>query len=573
MGSFKNLKMLWPYVKKYKKYIWGHLFAGVLISVSSVVLPIISAKLVLCISNNLVRDLIFIALLYFIFEMFSSIASYIAGRLQERLYCLLITDIELTVVKDTFKLEKKEIDTHSSGVFIDRLTKDTDELSNVCGDLLYYVIQIFKSIGVLFAILIINVYIFIFFIIMLIVSYSAERAKNNSWYNLRKQYTVFEEENSGLIAETIRGMTDIKVLNVQDNLFKKLGGRLKEGNLKTDEISKKMRKYYLLSGTLRNLFSFLLIAVGVILVNLKKLTMSNLLVLYMYKEKGFYLLDYVSGLMEMMKRFKLSSERIFELTDGTFKKEKFGSVHLDKVEGKFEFRNVYFGYDKDRLVLKNMSFTINPNETVAFVGKSGSGKSTVFSLLDKLYEVNDGEILIDNHNINDLDLDSIRNNISVINQSPYIFNFSIKDNLRLVKEDASMDEIIDVCKKAQIHDYIMSLPNQYDTLTNENGVILSGGQKQRLAIARALLKGTEIILFDEATSALDNETQKEIQKAINNMKGKQTILIIAHRLSTVVDSDRIILIDDGKVIAEGSHDELLRTSDVYKNLYKQELKS
>ena len=178
---------------------------------------------------------------------------------------------------------------------------------------------------------------------------------------------------------------------------------------------------------------------------------------------------------------------------------------------------------------------------------------------------------MDHNNINDLTRNTIRNNMSIITQNPYIFNFSIKDNLKLAKSNATMTEIRNACKLACIDDYIMSLPEQYDTLVGENGVILSGGQKQRLAIARALLTETEIILFDEATSALDNETQSEIQKAIANLQGEYTILIVAHRLSTVIDCDKIFVVDDGKIIAEGTHKYLLKTSKFYKNLYEKDL--
>lgn len=161
--------------------------------------------------------------------------------------------------------------------------------------------------------------------------------------------------------------------------------------------------------------------------------------------------------------------------------------------------------------------------------------------------------------------------MSIITQNSYIFNFSIKENLLLVKENATMAEIRNVCKMACIDDYIMNLPNKYDTMIGENGIILSGGQKQRLAIARALLMKTEIILFDEATSALDNETQREIQKAIQNMKGEYTILIIAHRLSTIVNADKIMLVENGQITATGTHEELLSSNEVYKNLYRNEL--
>ena len=218
-----------------------------------------------------------------------------------------------------------------------------------------------------------------------------------------------------------------------------------------------------------------------------------------------------------------------------------------------------------------MSFTVKENERVAFVGKSGAGKTTIFSLITKFYHPKSGSILLDGNNINDLTCSTIRDNMSIITQNPYIFNFSIKDNLLLAKEKASMKEIREACKLACIDDYIMSLPEKYETVVGENGVILSGGQKQRIAIARALLMKTKIILFDEATSALDNETQSQIQDAINNLKGNYTILIVAHRLSTIIDSDKIFVVLNGKIVDSGTHKELLKRCTYYKNLYNKDL--
>ena len=174
--------------------------------------------------------------------------------------------------------------------------------------------------------------------------------------------------------------------------------------------------------------------------------------------------------------------------------------------------------------------------------------------------------------ITSLDKKSIRGNLSIISQNPYIFNMSIKENFTIIKEDVTEKEIIEACKKACLHDFIITLKDGYNTLLGESGVTLSGGQRQRLAIARALVQKTEIILFDEATSALDNETQKEIQESIENMQGEYTILIIAHRLSTIINSDRLILIDNGKVLGEGTHEELLKSNKIYQKLYNLELK-
>ena len=192
-------------------------------------------------------------------------------------------------------------------------------------------------------------------------------------------------------------------------------------------------------------------------------------------------------------------------------------------------------------------------------------------MLCKIYNIQSGEILIENQNINTLDEDSIRGNITIISQSPYIFNLSIRDNLKLVKKDLTEEEMREACKVACLDEFIESLPNKYDTVVGEAGVILSGGQKQRLAIARAFIQKTKIILFDEATSNLDNETQAEIQKAISNLKDTYTILIIAHRLSTIINCDKIMVLENGQINDQGSHEELLNRNATYSTLYKTEI--
>ena len=196
---------------------------------------------------------------------------------------------------------------------------------------------------------------------------------------------------------------------------------------------------------------------------------------------------------------------------------------------------------------------------IAIVGKSGEGKSTILKLISKGYSVDSGKVLIDNYNINDLS-----------EKSPYIFNLSIKDNIKLANPDTTDEEIIDVCKKAQIHDVIESMEDGYDTLVGENGVILSGGQKQRIAIARALIKKSKIILLDEATSSLDNSNQEKIKNVIKELSKDHTVIIVAHRLSTIVDADNIFVVDKHKICASGTHIELMNNCEEYKNLYEIE---
>ena len=232
--------------------------------------------------------------------------------------------------------------------------------------------------------------------------------------------------------------------------------------------------------------------------------------------------------------------------------------------------NIMWDTDGDNKIFENLSFKIEPNTTVAFVGKSGSGKSTILNLMSKMYEVDDGEVLIDDVNINDLDKETLRNSISLVNQFPYIFDMTIKENLLLAKEDATDEEINDAICKASLKEFIDSLYKGIDTKVGESGIKLSGGQKQRLAIARALLRNSSIIIFDESTSSLDNFAQEEIKRSIDGLKGKSTIIIVAHRLSTIRNVDKIYFLDEGKIIDEGTFEELFDKNEKFRRMFLAE---
>jgi ATP-binding cassette subfamily B protein len=313
----------------------------------------------------------------------------------------------------------------------------------------------------------------------------------------------------------------------------------------------------------------IIILVGIFLVDKQMLTVTNLIIIYMYRTNVYDLSLCYRSIKEYLNEYSIACKRIFEFMDNNkYIKETFGNKELKNASGKIEIKNLSFAYDKKK-VLKDINLVINPNDTIGIVGESGSGKTTLLNLLSKSYKVDKNKILIDGIDINDLTRDSVRNNIAVISQNPYIFNLTIKENLELISDNITKKDIINACKVAQIHDYIMTLPDKYDTLLGEGGTNLSGGQKQRLAIARALLKKSKIILFDEATSALDNVTQNELQKSINNISDDFTIIIVAHRLSTIKDCNKIYVMEKGEIVGAGTHEEMLKNNLKYKKLYNE----
>ncbi len=252
--------------------------------------------------------------------------------------------------------------------------------------------------------------------------------------------------------------------------------------------------------------------------------------------------------------------------------EKINSSNLNLDNGEISFKNINFKYQNSNDILKDINITIHGGSMTALVGHSGAGKSTILNLIPRFYDANSGQIYIDGQSIYDIKIQSLRSNISLVNQDITLFDDTIKNNIAYANMDASEEEIKKVADLSFCTEFIEQLPNKFDTLIGENGVRLSGGQKQRLSIARAMLKKSKIILLDEATSSLDAETESKIQEAIKNLIKDRTTLVIAHRLSTIVNSKNIYVIHEGKKIAEGTHQELLKSSDIYKNFYDKQLR-
>jgi ATP-binding cassette subfamily B protein len=263
-----------------------------------------------------------------------------------------------------------------------------------------------------------------------------------------------------------------------------------------------------------------------------------------------------------------SAKRLFDIIDRVPEVyEKPNAIELPSIKGEVVFENVWFGYVKDKPVLKGVNLRVKPGEKVAIIGRTGSGKSTLISLIPRFYDVTEGSVKIDGYDVRDVKLKSLRRQVAIVSQEPFIFAGSFKDNISLAKPEASMDEIVEAANIAKLHDFIASLPNGYDTLIGERGVTLSGGQKQRLTIARALVAGAKIIVLDDPTSNLDAKTEREFIDDIKGILKDHTVFIVTQRLPLIMLADRIIVLDDGKVVEEGTHDELMAKRGLYYSIY------
>ena len=570
--TIKNLKRVYKYGKKYKKSLIIQMVCCVIFITINIILPIFGAKQLLYLTTNVYDELIGVSILVALIASFNALARVLLRRNTQVFFRGTTRDIQVDLGREILKIEVSDIDKNSTGKFTRRLGSDTDEMSRIFTMGMGHITGIITNLGIFVAVFIINKMVFIYYLIVTLILTLINLIKTEKYNKKDKEFREQNEITAGLSTELIRGVRDIKMLDARKTFMDKLKENIDLMSLKLFKMRNVEMDFDCFINIIQVLAELGLVILIIMLIKLGNLTVSSAIILFSYRTRLLNnLMEKVSDLLVEIRNFNLSTNRVFSLIDSTeFKKEKFGKKHIDNVKGNFEFDKVDFKYNNGKEVLNDLSFKIKANETVAFVGKSGVGKTTIFSLLCKLYDIQSGSIKIDGIDINELDEDSIRGNITIISQNPYIFNMSIKDNLKLVKDGVTEEEIKKACHLACLDDFIETLPNKYDTVVGESGVILSGGQRQRLAIARAFIQNTKIILFDEATSALDNETQSKIQKAIDNLKKDYTILIIAHRLSTIVNCDRILVLDKGYIKAEGTHRELLKTNKIYKTLYETE---
>lgn len=571
--TITNLKKVMEFGKKYKKAFYAQFFCCVVFVAANIILPILGSKQLLYLTDNIYKELFYTSLLILDIAVFNAFVRVFLRRNTQIFFRGVARDIQVKLGNEILKIEVSDIDKNTTGKFVQRIGSDTNELSHIFTMGMGHITGLISNIGIFVAVFVINKIAFLYYLLVTLILTIIYLIKVRKFNQKDKEFRMQNDKTMGLSTELIRGVRDIKMLNARKSFMEEIERNINLLSLKMFKMRNTENDFDCLINIVQIIAEFGLVILLILLIKSNLLAISSAVIVFSYRTRLLTnLMEKVGDLLSELKSFNLSSNRVFSILENKeFKKESFGKKHINNIKGNFEFSNVDFSYDNGKKVLDGMSFKIKENETVAFVGKSGAGKTTIFSLLCKLYNIEKGKIKIDGIDINELDEESIRGNITIISQNPYIFNMSIKDNLRLVKENVTDEEIKEACRLACLDDYIETLPYKYDTIVGESGVILSGGQRQRLAIARAFIQNTKIILFDEATSALDNETQSKIQKAIDNLKNDYTILIIAHRLSTIKGCDKIYLIEDGKVNGIGTHEELLKNNKSYKRLYESEM--
>ena len=568
-----NLKKVYKrYGKEYKSSLIKIFVFSLIGILTNICIPLLSAKFIINFTNSKFKQAIYMSLIILGIYAIENIKIVLIRKNNQIFRRGTVRSIQMSLGREILSLDQNTLDSNSSGTFIQRLTNDTEKMSRIFTNGMVIIIKFLSAIGSFVAILIIDYHMFLYYFIASLILTIFNYIKNEKVGEKDKEFRKESDKVAGLTGELVRGARDIKMLYAKESFMKNLDERIIIQNEKNFEMRNIDMNYNLFIGYIKMILEFIVVLLLVYLIKNNTITVAIAIALYNYKNTVLTnFMDIVSELLEECKNFNISSDRVFSIINNKkFKKEKFGKEEIENIDGNFEFKNVKFGYNEN-LVLRGLNLKIDSGNTYGIVGKSESGKTTIFNLLNKLYNINSGSIYIDGKNIDGLSEKSIRGNITIISQNPYIFNMSIKDNLKLVKNDVSDKEIITACRLACLDDYIETLPNKYDTIVGEGGVNLSGGQRQRLAIARALIQNTKIILFDEATSALDNETQSKIQKAIDNLKGNYTIIIIAHRLSTIVNCDKIFILEGGKIFDSGTHKELYRNNKYYQQLCKTEL--
>jgi len=483
--------------------------------------------------------------------------------------------VQRDMMKSLISSDTKFIDSVHSGKFISNLTLDVSLLVNLISTAL---LNIFKDtlslIGLLSVMFFQNWKLSLVAIIMIplasIVAKTLGKRITKATKETMDSSAIFTQR----LMEIFKNHKIVKSFQTEE--YERERSSIEIGNLKEKAI--KMTEIFTrntpIMESLTGIMIGILIFYSGILINRGELGVNNFFSFLAAMMLAYQPVRSLAGLNIAVNQGLSAAKRVLPIIDR--KSDIKDNIHMPDLvlkNAKIDFNNVTFSYDvKDRINLNSINLSIKGKKTTALVGLSGAGKSTILNLISRFYDADKGDILIDDQSIYKVNLFSLRKNVSLVSQDTTLFDDTISNNIKYAKLNSTDEEIYEAAKNSFSHDFIQNLPNKYQTLIGENGIRLSGGEKQRLSIARAMLKKSRIILLDEATSSLDSETENKIQNAISELTKDKTTVVIAHRLSTILSSDTIYLIDNGRVLQSGTHDELLKISDQYKNFYEKQLK-
>lgn len=515
-----------------------------------------------------------ILLTLLILYIISAIFNYIQGIVVAKISAKYTLELRKKVNRKMEKLPLKYFDKKSHGEVLSLITNDIDKISqNLSYALTETVTCIIAVLGMLIMMFSINVTMTLAIIIILpicMILTAKIASKGQKYFTLRQEGLAKVDTK---VEEMLRNHNIVKVFNSEDKIlkeFNKENDLLADSTWKSNFIGGIMHPIMMLIGNL----SYVVIAfLGGLFVIQGKITVGNIQSFITYAKNFTNPIGSLASIMTELESMIAASERVEDYLSEEEEKIVENPVPLNNVQGNITFDHVKFGYDENKIIIKDFTAHIESGKKIAIVGPTGSGKTTLVKLLMRFYDVNSGNILIDGVNIKDVERTSLRKNIGMVLQDTWLYSGTIMENIRYGRLDATDDEVIASAKEAQVHHFIQTLPDSYNLEINEETSNISEGQKQLLTIARAILKNPKILILDEATSSVDTRTEELIQKAMDTLMKGRTSFIIAHRLSTIKNADLILVLKDGDIIEQGTHEELLKKNGLYKSLYSSQFES
>ena len=564
--------MLKKFISYYKPYLGMFsldMLASFVISIIGIGYPILTNLLLEdFIPNKNLNFIVLCGIILFVIYFVRMLLRYFVQYYGHVIGVKMQADMRRDMFKKLEKLPFSYYDEHETGKIMSRMTNDLMDVSElahhgpenifICGVTVILSFVYLLTINWVFTLIIFGCV-----PVLVIISLVMRKRMNNAFLESRKAVA----EINGALESSITGIRVTKAFTNDQRELEKF----EEGNgyfvKARSKAYKAMGQFHSSTTFVTDVFNVIVLLIGGIFIYNGQLEAAGYVTFVVSINVFINPLTTLINFVEQYQNGVTGFKRFLEIMDEKEETVNECAITVDRLEGNVEFKNVSFEYDSTKGVLTNVSFKIKSGQKIALVGPSGGGKTTICHLIPNFYKVENGTITIDGYNINDITFESLRKNIGIVQQDVFLFNGTMKENILYGKLDATDEEVYEAAKRANIHDYIMTLENGYDTVIGERGVKLSGGQKQRLSIARVFLKNPPILILDEATSALDNATEILIQKALDELCYGRTTLVVAHRLSTIRGADEIYVVQSGEIIEHGTHEELLDLNGEYSVLY------